>query len=35
MVELADVNTNDPDIIKYTIKLLRVSTMTVNEELLK
>ena len=29
MVELVDVNTNDTDIIKYIINLLRVNTMVV------
>ena len=27
MVELVDINTNDPDIINYIIKLLRGNTM--------
>ena len=35
MVELVDVNTNDPDSIKYIIKFLRVNKMVVTEELLK
>ena len=35
MVELVDINTNDPDIIMYSIKLLRGKTMIVNKESLK
>ena len=35
MVDLVDVNTNDPDSIKFIIKLLMVHTMVVMTELLK
>ena len=35
MVDLVDVNTNDPDSIKYIIKFLRGDTMVVTKELLK
>ena len=35
MVELVDVNTNYPDIIKYMVKLLIVNTMVVTKEFLK
>ena len=30
-----DINTNNPDRTKYSIKLLRVSIIVVNKELLK
>ena len=35
MVDLVDVNTNDPDKIKYIIKFLRVNKMVVTQEFLK
>ena len=35
MVDLVEVNTNDPDSIKYIINLLRVNTMIVTKEFLK
>ena len=35
MVELADVNTNDPYSIKYIIKFLRGNKMVVAKEFLK
>ena len=35
MVDLVDVNTNDPDTIKYIIKFLRLNTMVITKELLK
>ena len=35
MVELVDVNTNDPDSIKFIIKFLVVNTIVVTMELLK
>ena len=35
MVDLVDVNTNDPDSIKYIIKCLIVHTMLVTNEFLK
>ena len=34
MVELVDLNTNDPDIIKYIIKFLRVNQKLVTKDLL-
>ena len=35
MVDLVDINTNDSDIIKYSIKLLRGNTTIVTKEYLK
>ena len=35
MVELVDINTNDNDSTKYSIKLLRGKTMIVTKEFLK
>ena len=35
MVDLVDINTNDPDINKYRIKLLRINTMMEFRGLLK
>ena len=35
MVELLDINTNDPDITKYIINLLRGNTLIVNKGCLK
>ena len=35
MVDLVDIKTNDIDIDKYSIKLLRVNTMIVTKESLK
>ena len=35
MVRLVDVNTNDPDSIKFIIKFLRGNTMVFTKELLK
>ena len=35
MVEMVDVNTNDPYSIKYIIKFLRGNKMVVNKEFLK
>ena len=35
MLEMVNVNTIDPDSIKYRIKLLIVNTMLVTNELLK
>ena len=34
MVDLVDINTNNPDIITQSIKLLRVNTMIVTKALL-
>ena len=34
MVELVDINTNDPDIINYSIKLFRLNKMTVTKDIL-
>ena len=35
MVELVDINTNDPYIIKYIVKFLRGNTKIVTKEFLK
>ena len=35
MVDLIDINTNDPDSIKCRIKFLRVNTMVFTKEFLK
>ena len=35
MLELADINTNDTDSIKYIIKFLKQKTMIVTQEFLK
>ena len=35
MMDLVDLNKNDPDSIKYVIKFLKVNTMVVTNELLK
>ena len=35
MVELVDINTNDPNIIKYIIKFLIWNTIIVTKEFLK
>ena len=35
MADLVDVNTNDPDSIKYINKLLRGNTMVVTKDFLK
>ena len=35
MVELVDINTNDTDIINYSIKFLRGSKIIVTKEFLK
>ena len=35
MVDLVDINTNDPDRSKYSIKLLRGNTIIVTKEFLK
>ena len=34
-MELVDINTNDPDSIKYIIKFLRGNTMVVNKDILQ
>ena len=35
MVDLVDVNKNDPDIIKYNIKFLRENIIIITKEFLK
>ena len=35
MVELVDINNNDPDITKYIIELLRGNTMILTNDLIK
>ena len=35
MVELVDINTNDPDSTNYSIKFLRGNTMLVTKDFLK
>ena len=35
MVDMVDIKTNDPDSIKYSIKLLRINTKIITKEFLK